>query len=256
MSSDDFELRFLLPIRQNPFLQRLFLVIIGFFIGKALPYLIAFLYGIDQSIKTKNRAEFFTKKKVIAGFLLNHRLSNMDVDMSQLYRKSMNQLMQRILDRREKSKSVTINILHFSIHSKETFIDFKERLDFEDISYRMDDFSQIKTFYGGDEEFINANEGKSKERVDVEIVIHPNILEFNYNRSLIQKSAINLYVLNSRSVWRVADTINWKSSMLELKDDHIVLMNVKDYDIENIVGEIQKRSHIRVFLKRLVDFTK
>jgi uncharacterized protein involved in exopolysaccharide biosynthesis len=107
--------------------KRLFLVIIGFFIGIALPYLIAFLYDLlDQSIKTKNRAEFFTNKKVIAGFpSKSYRLSNMDVDMSQLYRKSMNQLMQRILDRREKSKSVTINILHFSIHSrKETFIDF------------------------------------------------------------------------------------------------------------------------------------
>lgn len=243
--------------------KRLFLVIIGFFIGIALPYLIAFLYDLlDQSIKTKNRAEFFTKKKVIAGFpSKSYRLSNMDVDMSQLYRKSMNQLMQRILDRREKSKCVTINILHFSIHSKkETFIDFlKNALDFEEISHRIDDFSQIEEpSMGRYKEYINTNEVTSKERVDVEIVIHPNILEFNYNKSLIQKSAINLYVLNSKSVWRVADTYKLSElNALELKDDHIVLMNVKDYDIENIVGEIpKKRSQIRVFLKRLLDFTK
>ena len=243
--------------------KRLFLVIIGFFIGIALPYLIAFLYDLlDQSIKTKNRAEFFTNKKVIAGFpSKSYRLSNMDVDMSQLYRKSMNQLMQRILDRREKSKSVTINILHFSIHSrKETFIDFlKNALDFEEISYRIDDFSHIaEPSMGRYKDYINAKEGTSKERVDVEIVVHPNILEFNYNKSRIQKSAINLYVLNSKSVWRVADTYKLSElNALELKDDHIVLMNVKDYDIENIVGEIpKKRSQIRVFLKRLVDFTK
>ena len=243
--------------------KRLFLVIIGFFIGIALPYLIAFLYDLlDQSIKTKNRAEFFTNKKVIAGFpSKSYRLSNMDVDMSQLYRKSMNQLMQRILDRREKSKSVTINILHFSIHSrKETFIDFlKNALDFEEISYRIDDFSLIaEPSMGRYKDYINAKEGTSKERVDVEIVVHPNILEFNYNKSRIQKSAINLYVLNSKSVWRVADTYKLSElNALELKDDHIVLMNVKDYDIENIVGEIpKKRSQIRVFLKRLVDFTK
>ena len=243
--------------------KRLFLVIIGFFIGIALPYLIAFLYDLlDQSIKTKNRAEFFTNKKVIAGFpSKSYRLSNMDVDMSQLYRKSMNQLMQRILDRREKSKSVTINILHFSIHSrKETFIDFlKNALDFEEISYRIDDFSHIaEPSMGRYKDYINAKEGTSKERVDVEIVVHPNILEFNYNKSLIQKSAINLYVLNSKSVWRVADTYKLNElNALELKDDHIVLMNVKDYDIENIVGEIpKKRSQIRVFLKRLFDFIK
>lgn len=243
--------------------KRLFLVIIGFFIGIALPYLIAFLYDLlDQSIKTKNRAEFFTNKKVIAGFpSKSYRLSNMDVDMSQLYRKSMNQLMQRILDRREKSKSVTINILHFSIHSrKETFIDFlKNALDFEEISYRIDDFSLIsEPSMGRYKDYINAKEGTSKERVDVEIVVHPNILEFNYNKSRIQKPAINLYVLNSKSVWRVADTYKLSElNALELKDDHIVLMNVKDYDIENIVGEIpKKRSQIRVFLKRLVDFTK
>ena len=243
--------------------KRLFLVIIGFFIGIALPYLVAFLYDLlDQSIKTKNRAEFFTNKKVIAGFpSKSYRLSNMDVDMSQLYRKSMNQLMQRILDRREKSKSVTINILHFSIHSrKETFIDFlKNALDFEEISYRIDDFSLIsEPSMGRYKDYINAKEGTSKERVDVEIVVHPNILEFNYNKSRIQKSAINLYVLNSKSVWRVADTYKLSElNALELKDDHIVLMNVKDYDIENIVGEIpKKRSQIRVFLKRLVDFTK
>ena len=173
----------------------------------------------------------------------------------------MNQLMQRILDRREKSKCVTINILHFSIHSKkETFIDFlKNALDFEEISHRIDDFSQIEEpSMGRYKEYINTNEVTSKERVDVEIVIHPNILEFNYNKSLIQKSAINLYVLNSKSVWRVADTYKLSElNALELKDDHIVLMNVKDYDIENIVGEIpKKRSQIRVFLKRLVDFTK
>ena len=243
--------------------KRLFLVIIGFFIGIALPYLIAFLYDLlDQSIKTKNRAEFFTNKKVIAGFpSKSYRLSNMDVDMSQLYRKSMNQLMQRILDRREKSKSVTINILYFSIHSrKETFIDFlKNALDFEDISYRIDNFSHIEessmVLY---KDYINANEGTSNKRVDVEIVVHPNILEFNYNKSLIQKSAINLYVLNSKSVWRVADSYKLNElNALELKDDHIVLMNVKDYDIENIVGEIpKKRSQIRVFLKRLFDFIK
>ena len=243
--------------------KRLFLVIIGFFIGIALPYLIAFLYDLlDQSIKTKNRAEFFTNKKVIAGFpSKSYRLSNMDVDMSQLYRKSMNQLMQRILDRREKSKSVTINILHFSIHSrKETFIDFlKNALDFEEISFRIDDFSLIsEPSMGRYKDYINAKEGTSKERVDVEIAVHPNILEFNYNKSRIQKSAINLYVLNSKSVWRVADTYKLSElNALELKDDHIVLMNVKDYDIENIVGEIpKKRSQIRVFLKRLVDFTK
>ena len=243
--------------------KRLFLVIIGFFIGIALPYIIAFLYDLlDQSIKTKNRAEFFTNKKVIAGFpSKSYRLSNIDVDMSQLYRKSMNQLMQRILDRREKSKSVTINILHFSIHSrKETFIDFlKNALDFEEISFRIDDFSLIsEPSMGRYKDYINAKEGTSKERVDVEIVVHPNILEFNYNKSRIQKSAINLYVLNSKSVWRVADTYKLNElNALELKDDHIVLMNVKDYDIENIVGEIpKKRSQIRVFLKRLVDFTK
>lgn len=243
--------------------KRLFLVIFGFFIGIVLPYLIAFLYDLlDQSIKTKNRAEFFTNKKVIAGFpSKSYRLSNMDVDMSQLYRKSMNQLMQRILDRCEKSKSVTINILHFSIYSKkETFIDFlKNALDFEDISYRIDNFSHIEessmVLY---KDYINANEGTSNKRVDVEIVVHPNILEFNYNKSLIQKSAINLYVLNSKSVWRVADTYKLNElNALELKDDHIVLMNVKDYDIENIVGEIpKKRSQIRVFLKRLFDFIK
>ena len=243
--------------------KRLFLVIFGFFIGIVLPYLIAFLYDLlDQSIKTKNRAEFFTNKKVIAGFpSKSYRLSNMDVDMSQLYRKSMNQLMQRILDRREKSKSVTINILHFSIHSrKETFIDFlKNALDFEEISYRIDDFSHIaEPSMGRYKDYINAKEGTSKERVDVEIVVHPNILEFNYNKSRIQKSAINLYVLNSKSVWRVADTYKLNElNALELKDDHIVLMNVKDYDIENIVGEIpKKRSQIRVFLKRLFDFIK
>jgi uncharacterized protein involved in exopolysaccharide biosynthesis len=243
--------------------KRLFLVIFGFFIGIVLPYLIAFLYDLlDQSIKTKNRAEFFTNKKVIAGFpSKSYRLSNMDVDMSQLYRKSMNQLMQRILDRREKSKSVTINILHFSIYSKkETFIDFlKNALDFEDISYRIDNFSHIEeSSIGLYKDYINANEGTSNKRVDVEIVVHPNILEFNYNKSLIQKSAINLYVLNSKSVWRVADTYKLNElNALELKDDHIVLMNVKDYDIENIVGEIpKKRSQIRVFLKRLFDFIK
>lgn len=243
--------------------KRLFLVIFGFLIGIVLPYLIAFLYDLlDQSIKTKNRAEFFTNKKVIAGFpSKSYWLSNMDVDMSQLYRKSLNQLMQRILDRREKSKSVTINILYFSIHSKkETFVDFlKNALDFDNISYRIDDFSHIEEpSMGRYKDYINANEVTSIERVDVEIVVHPNILEFNYNKSLIQKSAINLYVLNTKSIWRVADTYKLNElNALELKDDHIVLMNVKDYDIENIVGEIpKKRSQIRVFLKRLVDFTK
>jgi uncharacterized protein involved in exopolysaccharide biosynthesis len=243
--------------------KRLFLVIIGFLLGVALPYLIAFLTDLlDQSIKTKNRAEFFTNKKVIAGFpSKSYRLSNMDVDMSALYRKSLNQLMQRVLDKRVHSKSVTINVLHFSIYSKkETFIDFlTNALDSREISYRIDDFSRFEEpSMGSYKEYINATKGLIAEETDVHIVIHPNILEFNYNKALIQEPAINLYVLNSKSTWGTAQTYKLNElNALELKDDHIVLMNVKDYDIENIVGEIpKKRSQIRVFLRRLVDFTK
>lgn len=243
--------------------KRLFLLIGGFIIGIVLPYLTVFLFDLlDQSIKTKNRAEFFTGKTVIAGFpSSSFRLAHRDVDITQLYRKSLNQLMQRILNQRLISnKSVTLNILHFSENSKkEAFTEYLlNALHSEEIKHEVHDFSAIedvsKSKYKA---YISNNDGLPNQTVDVNIVVHPNILEFNYNKSLILEPAINLYVLNTKSIWRTADTYKLNElKSLELQDDHIVLMNVKDYDMENIVGEIpKKRSQIRVLFKRLLDFT-
>ena len=78
--------------------KRLLLILISFILGFLLPYIIAFLRDLlDQSIKTKRRAEFFTGRKVIAGFPSKSMMAtSLEIDELQLNRKSVNQLIQLI----------------------------------------------------------------------------------------------------------------------------------------------------------------
>ena len=239
--------------------KRLLLIIISFILGFLLPYIIAFLRDLlDQSIKTKRRAEFFTGRKVIAGFPSKSMMAtSLEIDELQLNRKSVNQLIQLIRNERLKGLPVLINLISFSENSeKETAIDFLSKaLDAEDIKHKISDFSGIEEGLKDNyREYINTMTILGEESVEVSIVLHPNILQYNYNKTLVTRYSINLYILNSTSIWGNAEGSKLEELHdLDIKNDHVVLMNVNLYELENIIGEIpKKRSQIRIFFKRLL----
>jgi len=246
------------PTRALPS-KRLLLVLVSFVLGFLLPYVIAFLRDLlDQSIKTKSRAEYFTDRNVIAGFpALSMMATSLEIDELQLNRKTVNQLIQSIRNERLKGVPVRMNFISFSEHSeKETAVDFLVRaLDAEDIKHKVSDFSGIEEGLKDNyREYIHTTSILGEDQVDVSIVIHPNVLQFNYNKLLITRDSINLYILNAATIWGNAE----KSKLQELKNlgiskDHVVLMNVNLYELESIIGEIsKKRSQIRIFFKRLL----
>lgn len=246
------------PTRALPS-KRLLLVLVSFVLGFLLPYVIAFLRDLlDQSIKTKSRAEYFTDRNVIAGFpALSMMATSLEIDELQLNRKTVNQLIQSIRNERLKGVPVRMNFISFSEHSeKETAVDFLVRaLDAEDIKHKVSDFSGIEEGLKDNyREYIHTTSILGEDQVDVSIVIHPNVLQFNYNKMLITRDSINLYILNAATIWGNAE----KSKLQELKNlgiskDHVVLMNVNLYELESIIGEIpKKRSQIRIFFKRLL----
>lgn len=250
------------PTRPLPS-KRLLLVIVSFMLGFMLPYIIAFLRDLlDQSIKTKRRAEFFTKRKVIAGFPSKSMLAtSLEIDELQLNRKSVNQLVQLIRNERLKGVPVRMNLISFSENSeKETAIDFLSKaLDSEDIKHKISDFTGIEEGLKDNyREYISTMSILGEENTEVSIVMHPNILQYNYNKALLTRPSINLYVLNASSIWSNAESSKLDELHdLELKNDHVVMMNVNLYELENIIGEIpKKRSQIRIFFKRLLISSK
>ena len=241
--------------------KRLLLILLSFVLGFILPYLLAFLRDLlDQSIKTKRRAEYFTKKKVIAGFPSKSMLAtSLEIDELQLNQKSVNQLLQNIRNERLQGQPVVLNLLSFSENSeKELFSEMlMSALSKENFKHRVFDYSGIEEGLGDNyREYMGISRIIGEESLDVSIVIHPNLLQFNYNPNLLERRALNLYVLNAANIWTVAES----SKLQELEDinltqEAVVLMNVSLYELENIIGEIpKKRSRIRVFLKRLLSF--
>jgi len=241
--------------------KRLLLILLSFVLGFILPYLLAFLRDLlDQSIKTKRRAEFFTKKKVIAGFPSKSMLAtSLEIDELQLNQKSVNQLLQNIRNERLQGQPVVLNLLSFSENSeKELFSEMlMSALSKENFKHRVFDYSGIEEGLSDNyREYMGISRIIGEESLDVSIVIHPNLLQFNYNPNLLERRALNLYVLNAANIWTVAES----SKLQELEDinltqEAVVLMNVSLYELENIIGEIpKKRSRIRVFLKRLLSF--
>lgn len=241
--------------------KRLLLILLSFILGFMLPYLLAFLRDLlDQSIKTKRRAEYFTKKKVIAGFPSKSMLAtSLEIDELQLNQKSVNQLMQNIRNERLERQPVVLNVLSFSDNSeKELFTEMiMSALSKENFKYRVFDYSGIEEGLEENyQEYLGISRILGEEQLDVSIVIHPNLLQFNYNPNLIERKAINLYVLNSTNIWSAAESSKLDELQeINLSHQAIVLMNVSLYELENIVGEIpKKRSRVRVFLKRLLSF--
>ncbi len=241
--------------------KRLLLILLSFILGFMLPYLLAFLRDLlDQSIKTKRRAEYFTKKKVIAGFPSKSMLAtSLEIDELQLNQKSVNQLMQNIRNERLERQPVVLNVLSFSDNSeKELFTEMiMSALSKENFKYRVFDYSGIEEGLEENyQEYMGISRILGEEQLDVSIVIHPNLLQFNYNPNLIERKAINLYVLNSTNIWSAAESSKLDELQeINLSHQAIVLMNVSLYELENIVGEIpKKRSRVRVFLKRLLSF--
>lgn len=241
--------------------KRLLLILLSFILGFMLPYLLAFLRDLlDQSIKTKRRAEYFTKKKVIAGFPSKSMLAtSLEIDELQLNQKSVNQLMQNIRNERLERQPVVLNVLSFSDNSeKELFTEMiMSALSKENFKYRVFDYSGIEEGLEENyQEYMGISRILGEEQLDVSIVIHPNLLQFNYNPNLIERKAINLYVLNSTNIWSAAESSKLDELQeINLSHQTIVLMNVSLYELENIVGEIpKKRSRVRVFLKRLLSF--
>jgi len=241
--------------------KRLLLILLSFVLGFILPYLLAFLRDLlDQSIKTKRRAEYFTKKKVIAGFPSKSMLAtSLEIDELQLNQKSVNQLLQNIRNERLQGQPVVLNLLSFSENSeKELFSEMlMSALSKENFKHRVFDYSGIEEGLSDNyREYMGISRIIGEESLDVSIVIHPNLLQFNYNPNLLERRALNLYVLNAANIWTVAES----SKLQELEDinltqEAVVLMNVSLYELENIIGEIpKKRSRIRVFLKRLLSF--
>ena len=241
--------------------KRLLLILLSFILGFMLPYLLAFLRDLlDQSIKTKRRAEYFTKKKVIAGFPSKSMLAtSLEIDELQLNQKSVNQLMQNIRNERLERQPVILNVLSFSDNSeKELFTEMiMSALSKENFKYRVFDYSGIEEGLEENyQEYMGISRILGEEQLDVSIVIHPNLLQFNYNPNLIERKAINLYVLNSANIWSAAESSKLDELQeINLSHQAVVLMNVSLYELENIVGEIpKKRSRVRVFLKRLLSF--
>lgn len=241
--------------------KRLLLILLSFILGFMLPYLLAFLRDLlDQSIKTKRRAEYFTKKKVIAGFPSKSMLAtSLEIDELQLNQKSVNQLMQNIRNERLERQPVVLNVLSFSDNSeKELFTEMiMSALSKENFKYRVFDYSGIEEGLEENyQEYMGISRILGEEQLDVSIVIHPNLLQFNYNPNLIERKAINLYVLNSANIWSAAESSKLDELQeINLSHQAVVLMNVSLYELENIVGEIpKKRSRVRVFLKRLLSF--
>lgn len=241
--------------------KRLLLILLSFVLGFMLPYLLAFLRDLlDQSIKTKRRAEYFTKKKVIAGFPSKSMLAtSLEIDELQLNQKSVNQLMQNIRNERLERQPVVLNVLSFSDNSeKELFTEMiMSALSKENFKYRVFDYSGIEEGLEENyQEYMGISRILGEEQLDVSIVIHPNLLQFNYNPNLIERKAINLYVLNSANIWSAAESSKLDELQeINLSHQAVVLMNVSLYELENIVGEIpKKRSRVRVFLKRLLSF--
>lgn len=241
--------------------KRLLLILLSFILGFMLPYLLAFLRDLlDQSIKTKRRAEYFTKKKVIAGFPSKSMLAtSLEIDELQLNQKSVNQLMQNIRNERLERQPVVLNVLSFSDNSeKELFTEMiMSALSKENFKYRVFDYSGIEEGLEENyQEYMGISRILGEEQLDVSIVIHPNLLQFNYNPNLIERKAINLYVLNSTNIWSAAESSKLDELQeINLSHQAVVLMNVSLYELENIVGEIpKKRSRVRVFLKRLLSF--
>ena len=107
-----------------------------------------------------------------------------------------------------KGLPVLINLIAFSENSeKETAIDFLSKaLDAEDIKHKISDFSGIEEGLKDNyREYINTT-NIWEESVEVSIVLHPNILQYNYNKTLVTRRSINLYILNSRSIWGNAES--------------------------------------------------
>ena len=241
--------------------KRLLLILLSFVFGFILPYLLAFLKDLlDQSIKTKRRAEFFTKKKVVAGFPSKSLLAtSLDIDELQLNQKSVNQLMQSIRNERLKNQPVVLNVMSFSEDSeKELFTELiTSALTKEYYKCRVFDYSGVEEGLEDNyREYIGVSRILGEENLDVSIVVHPNLLQFNYNPNLLERQAINLFVLNSANIWSAAESSKLQELQgINLSQQAIVLMNVSIYELENIVGEIpKKRSRIRIFLKRLLSF--
>lgn len=239
--------------------KRLLLILVSFVLGFLLPYIIAFLRDLlDQTIKTKRRAEFFTKRNVIAGFPSKSMMAtSLEIDELNMNRKSVNQLIQAIRNERLKNIPVVLNLISFNENSdKETFVEFLTRaLDSEDIKYKVSDYTGIEEGLKDNyREYINTSHILGEENVEVSIVMHPNVLQYNYNKQLLERSAINLYVLSAAAVWSAAEDSKLEElKELDIHNDHVVLMNVNFYELENIIGEIpKKRSQIRIFFKRLL----
>lgn len=241
--------------------KRLLLILLSFVLGFVLPYLLAFLRDLlDQSIKTKRRAEYFTKKKVVAGFPSKSMLAtSLEIDELQLNQKAVNQLLQNIRNERLKGQPVVLNLLSFSQNSeKELFSEFlMSALSKESFKYRVFDYSGVEEgLLENYKEYIGITRILGEEALDVSIVIHPNLLQYNYNPNLLERSAINLYILNATNIWSAAESSKLEELQeINLEHQFVVLMNVNLYELENIIGEIpKKRSRVRVFLKRLLSF--
>lgn len=239
--------------------KRLLLILLSFVLGFILPYIIAFLRDLlDQSIKTKRRAEYFTKKKVLAGFPSKSMLAtSMEIDELQLNQKAVNQLIQVIRNERLKGLPVVLNIISLGDNSdKELFTEFlATAFSREDFKFKISDFSGIEDGLKDNyKEYIAAKSIIGEETLDVSVIIHPNVLQYNYNAVLLGRQAVNLYVLNSTGIWSSAESSKMQElADMKIENDHVVLMNVDLYELENIIGEIpKKRSRVRIFLKRLL----
>lgn len=248
------------PVRPLPS-KRMLLVALSFIIGFLLPYLIAFLRNLlDQSIKTKRRAEFLTGEKVIAGFPTKSDLAtSMEIDELQLYRKSVNQLIQVIRNIRQSKPTVHINVFGLDEKSdKASFVDYlSEALVKDEFIFRIADYSGIDDGLEDNfKEYLSINSILGEDQQQVVVVIHPNLMSYNYNSVLVDRADVNLLILNAMSIWTTAE--NTKLDELRLRNLsklYAVLMNVAIYELENIIGEIpKKRSRVRVFLKRLLRF--
>ena len=239
--------------------KRALLIALSFILGFMLPYVVAFLRDLlDQSIKTRRRAEFFTKKKVIAGFPAKAMIAtSLEIDEMQLNRKAVNQLIQLVRNEYQREQPVKINVFSFDERSdKALFVDLiSDAFSREGFQFRIADYSGIEEgLQDNYREYMNTSRILGEESQDVVLVIHPNLLGNNYNSSLVDRAAINIYTLSASSIWTPAESTKLEE-MAErgIRNEVVALMNVNLYELENIIGEIpKKRSRVRIFIKRLL----
>lgn len=242
--------------------KRMLLIALSFILGFLLPYLVAFLRDLlDQSIKTRRRAEFYTEKRVIAGFPSKSMLAtSLEIDELQLNRKAVNQLVQLVRNcYQQEGRPVKLNILSFDDRSdKALFVDFlSDAFSREGFQFRIADFSGIEDGFDDNyREYMSTQRILGEENQDVMVVLHPNLLAHNYNSALVDRANINLFVLSASSIWTPAESTKLQEmDERGIQNPNVVLMNVGLYELENIIGEIpKKRSRVRVFLKRLLQF--